>query len=203
MLHYETVIPGTLGLLKKLAALKELSEFDLVGGTALALLIGKRFSDDLDFFNNKDFDESNLLSKLNEKFHVKVNGLSKNSLNLIINDVKVDMLSHQYPKINRSKTLEGIKFSSLEDISAMKVNAITRRGSKKDFFDIYFLLNQFSLINILTNYQKKYPEVSLTMAYKSLIYFDDAENDLNPKVIKPIKWIDVKKRIENEVKKIF
>ncbi|MCH8318385.1 MAG: nucleotidyl transferase AbiEii/AbiGii toxin family protein [Bacteroidetes bacterium] len=203
MLHYETVVPGTLGLLKKLAALKELSEFDLVGGTALALLIGKRFSDDLDFFINKDFDESNLLSKLNEKFHVKVNGLSKNSLNLIINDVKVDILSHQYPKINRSKTLEGIKFSSLEDISAMKVNAITIRGSKKDFFDVYFLLNRFSLINILTNYQKKYPDVSLTMVYKSLIYFDDAENDLNPKVIEPIKWINVKKRIEIEVKKTF
>lgn len=203
MLHYETVVPGTLGLLKKLAALKELSEFDLVGGTALALLIGKRFSDDLDFFINKDFDESNLLLKLNEKFHVKVNGLSKNSLNLIINDVKVDILSHQYPKINRSKTLEGIKFSSLEDISAMKVNAITRRGSKKDFFDIYFLLNRFSLKSILTNYQKKYPDVSLTMVYKSLIYFDDAENDLNPKVIEPIKWIDVKKRIEIEVKKTF
>jgi len=90
----------------------------------------------------------------------------------------------------------------LKDIAAMKIAAITNRGSKKDFIDIYFLLNHFSLKEIMDLYLEKYPDGSSFLAYKSLSYFVDAENQIMPKMLIPTKWEDVKKRIIEEVRKI-
>ena len=54
MLHLETVLPDALALLKRIQAMPELSAMRLVGGTALALLLGHRKSIDLDFFGTFD-----------------------------------------------------------------------------------------------------------------------------------------------------
>ncbi len=49
MFHYETIEPETLGLLKILSGMTPLADFQLVGGTALALQLGHRKSIDLVF----------------------------------------------------------------------------------------------------------------------------------------------------------
>ena len=96
----------------------------------------------------------------------------------------------------------GVKLAGLKDIAAMKIAAITNRGTKKDFIDIYFLLNHFSLKEIMDFYLAKYPDSSSFLSYKSLSYFVDADNQVMPKMLIPANWEKVKKRIITEVKKI-
>lgn len=89
--------------------------------------------------------------------------------------------------------------ASIKDIAAMKITAIIGRGTKKDFIDIYFLLQQFSLSEILDLYLQKYPDGSLFIALKSLSFFDDAENDPMPIMFENISWGDVKQGIRDAI----
>ncbi len=84
----------------------------------------------------------------------------------------------------------------------MKLNAIAGRGSKKDFIDVFQLLNEFTLTEMLTFYSQKYPNGSEFMVLKSMLYFDDAENEPDPLMIIPISWEEVKERIVLEVRNI-
>jgi polyhydroxyalkanoate synthesis regulator protein len=91
---------------------------------------------------------------------------------------------------------------SIVDIAAMKLNAIAGRGSKKDFIDLYFLLQEFSLREILSFYGQKYHDGSLFMVEKSLTYFEDADLQLEPQMYKDFNWETCKKTIIAEVIKI-
>lgn len=84
----------------------------------------------------------------------------------------------------------------------MKISAIIGRGTKKDFIDIAFLLENFSLKEILGFYENKYSESSLFMAIKSLTYFDDAENEPMPHMLKNKSWSEIKERILKEVRSL-
>ena len=75
-------------------------------------------------------------------------------------------------------------------------------GTRKDFVDIYFLLQHYSLDEILLFYQKKYPEHSLFRALMSLSYFDDAEKQMMPKMLSKASWDEMKAYIIKEVEKI-
>lgn len=85
--------------------------------------------------------------------------------------------------------------ASPKDIAAMKVNAAEGRGTKKDFIDIYFLLQHYSLADILGFYNKKYPEHSEFRALMSLTYFEDAEEQLMPKMFESVSWESIKVEI--------
>ena len=74
---------------------------------------------------------------------------------LYINDIKGDIIEYPIPFFN-IETLEGIRLASKLDIAAMKINAITNRGTRKDFYDLYELLKEFSLKEIIDSYKEKY-----------------------------------------------
>ena len=84
----------------------------------------------------------------------------------------------------------------------MKIFAIQNRGSKKDFIDMYFLLQHFSLEEILGFYSMKYPDYSMFRTRMSLTYFEDAEGDECPKMWENVEWETVKKTIAEAVKKV-
>jgi hypothetical protein len=86
------------------------------------------------------------------------------------------------------------------DIAAMKIDAVSSRGSKKDFIDIYFLLEKYSLSDLLEIFEKKYAAIKFNRVHilKSLSYFEDAESEPMPIMLKPISWEDVKKKIVAE-----
>jgi predicted nucleotidyltransferase component of viral defense system len=90
--------------------------------------------------------------------------------------------------------------ASLEDIAAMKLNSIMNRGAKKDFFDLYQLLEKFTLKELISFYNLKYSFNSELILWKSLVYFDDAENEPDPVSIKNIAWCDVKDKISKAVR---
>ena len=92
-----------------------------------------------------------------------------------------------------------IRLASLQDIAAMKIAAITQRGSKKDFIDLYFLLQRYSLKEIFNFYETKITDSNTWLALRSLAYFDDAEQQPMPKMFEDISWETMKKAIQNEI----
>ena len=87
-----------------------------------------------------------------------------------------------------------------KDIAAMKINAVEGRGSRKDFIDIYMLLQHYTLDELLDFYQKKYPNYSIFRALLSLTYFDDADSQAMPKMFIPETWDEMKSYISKKVK---
>ncbi len=203
MLHTNTVLEGTLGLLKNLMAVPELAAFNLAGGTALSLQIGHRISADLDFFGVRPFEKEEMLDLVSDLGNCDLIHQTKNILVLKINGVKVDFVNYKYPVLREVKTVDGIRLLSLPDIAAMKLAAITGRGAKRDFTDLFFLLKQYSLSEMLAFYNQKYPDGSEFLILRSLTYFDDAEEDTAPDLLQPADWASVKIAIQKEVKALL
>ena len=196
MLHYETVDEGTLGLLKQLQSLSILSEMRLVGGTSLALQIGHRKSIDIDLFGNLSAEYENLIDELKTIGEVVPLKNSKNIHSLLINNIKVDIVNYEYEWLTNKITTENIQLATIEDIAAMKLNAIIGRGSKKDFIDLFFILKNYSLATIMEFYTKKYNDGSAFLVLKSLTYFEDADMEEMPFMFNDIDWQAVKDNIK-------
>jgi len=197
MFYKETVEPETLGLLKDLMCIKELDQFRLVGGTALSLLLGHRKSIDLDLFTDQPFDREIIVEKLHATFQ-NASFKEKKSERLFfttINDVKVDFVHTFEPFNEPHETIENIRFASLPEIIALKLNAVSGRGAKKDFWDLHELLNHYSFEQMISFYHKHYPQNSSMMIIKSITYFAEADEDLDPDTLKKVSWSQIKKDI--------
>ncbi len=199
MLHYETVEPATLGLLRQLQDIPFLSNTRLVGGTSLALQIGHRQSIDIDLFGELECEQYELVDALSDLGKLIVLKESKNIHVYQLNGVKLDIVNYKYPWIKPMIVEDNLRLADMEDIAAMKITAIIGRGTKKDFIDLAFLLDYFSLDEMLNFYEKKYPEASRFMAMKSITYFDDAEHEPMPYMLKEKSWDNIKDRILKEI----
>ncbi len=195
------VRPSTFKLIQQLQALPELGEFYLVGGTALALQLGHRNSIDIDLFTKNDFTPESLLKFLEPTFSIQPSFATKNTLLSIINNIKVDFICHAYPFVLPPIREEGIIFLSLQDIAAMKLNAISNSGKRlKDFIDVYFLLEHFSLNEMIEFYSIKYPRFNPLIALKAISYFDDIDPAIDPPKLRVnLPLPEIKKRIQDSV----
>lgn len=202
MLYIKSVRSSTLELIKELQGQKYLKDFYLVGGTALALYYGHRESIDVDLFSNEDFDERRLLEQIHNDFSYQLFFTATNTLKGSMSGINVDIIAHRYPYLQKPKTFEGIRLLSKRDLIAMKLNAISVSGQRsKDFIDIFYALNDFTIAEILTFYKEKYEQVSVSHIIKSLIYFDDVDLADWPVLINDpnLKWKSVKNRLKNKV----
>ena len=198
MLQKEAVDSNTLALIKELQSKEYLKNFNLAGGTALALYIGHRKSNDIDLFTDKDFDEQSVLEKLESGFNFILDYQEKNTLKGFIGEIKVDILSHKYNTVATSVKIDNIILASTEDIIAMKLNAISGDGTRiKDFIDLYYLLKEHSVDELLACYEKKYNQRNLMQVIKSLNYYDEVNLDDWPVLIKDkdLSWDAIKKSI--------
>ena len=200
MLSLRTIEPHTLELLRALMQEAALSELRLVGGTALALQYGHRSSVDLDLFGKIDIDGYELQSILSKHGVLKVENETKIIHQYYIDNIKVDVVNYPFEWISPIIEEDGIRLASPIDIAAMKVNAIEGRGTKKDFIDMYMLLQHYSLKEIIAFYQQKYPNYSIFRALRSLTYFEDAEDQFMPRMFIEDTWEDMKLYITNQVK---
>ncbi|MCC8038464.1 MAG: nucleotidyl transferase AbiEii/AbiGii toxin family protein [Bacteroidales bacterium] len=201
MLSLRTIQPHTLELLKAISALPEMSGTRLVGGTALALQYGHRTSIDLDFFGDFDLDTdfAEIFGRIGA---VRQLTKSKSIRTFLLDGVKIDLVHYaQYPWIDEAVVENGIRLASPLDIAAMKVQAIDGRGSRKDFVDLYYLLQRFSLEEILQFYERKYPQGSRFRALMGMAYFEDAETSPMPHIFDEISWGEIRTVIQKEVAK--
>lgn len=192
MLFYSTINTQLLELLNKLMQVNAFNGLRLAGGTSLALQIGHRHSVDLDLFGKLDIDEidfQKIIKSLGTTIHLK----KTHNINIfLINGIKIDLVNYPYPWLEKPIVADNIRLAGIKDIAAMKIAAITGRGTKKDFIDLYFLLQHFSLDEIFYFYKQKYNDAPEILALKSISYFEDADKDESPIMLKPIKWEDVK-----------
>jgi hypothetical protein len=203
MLQKQAVEPSTLELIKKLQDKDYLHGFHLVGGTALALNIGHRNSIDIDLFSNFSFETQQLLENLTHDFQFNLFYSANNTLKGSVSNIKLDILAHRYPYVKKPLHIEGISMLSVEDIIAMKLNAISVNGQRvKDFIDIYFLLGTFTIEARLSFYKKKYTLQNEVNVLKSMIWFNDVDLSDWPVMLKnkELKWNLVKKEITKSVK---
>jgi len=184
-------------VLRKIRETQVLENFYLAGGTALSLILGHRKSIDLDFFSSSFPKFEILLAKL-KTLNPKVINQDKGTLDLYIDDVKVSFLEYKYPLVGDFLEFDGVKVASLEDIACMKLSAISSRGSKKDFIDLYFILQKFSLGELLALFEKKFKGVDYQMSHilKSLVYFEEAEKQPDPEFLVDVDWDEVRKTLE-------
>ena len=199
MLYRETVSSELLELLERLMKVEDLQSLRLVGGTALALQLGHRNSVDIDLFGRHEMDEQHLNRVLSAYATVEQLRGSKSIKVFLINGVKVDFVNYSYPWLDPVLEIENIRMASVRDIAAMKIAAITQRGSKKDFIDLYFLLQQFSLTEILAFYKQKITDGNEWMALRSIPYFDDADRQPMPAMFNTISWEAIKASITKAI----
>lgn len=201
MLHFETLPTGTLDLLKDLTAHPALQQFSLVGGTALALRFGHRRSIDFGFFTPESFDVEALADTLSKELpDFETTGMNKVGFNAHIGDLKVDFVTYRYPLLAEPETQDGIRMFSLPDIVGMKLSAMTNRGARKDFYDLHALIQHLGVDRLIEIYRQKYPSHDAMIALRSMIYFDDAEDDNAPELLMKQDWEEVKESINKAVK---
>jgi hypothetical protein len=140
-----------------------------------------------------------LIETLSEYHSMKVTLLRPNTVLSVIDDVKSDFVKHSYAFVKEPIIEEGIRYLSMEDIAAMKLNAIINSGKRlKDFIDVYFLLEYFCMDEILTFFTFKYPNYNAIIALKALNYFEDIDPNIDPPMLKKkLKLSAIKKRIED------
>jgi predicted nucleotidyltransferase component of viral defense system len=194
-LHTETVSAELLALLQNLMNEELLGSFALAGGTALALRFGHRTSVDLDLFTCTAFDAPAPAEFLKIGYGMNEAETAQNTVRGIIDGIKIDLIAHRYPLLNPLEEVGGIRMFSCEDIAAMKLNAITNRGCKKDFWDYAELLTTYSRDEMLSFFASKYKNDSLWNVEKSLTYFDDAENDPDPRDLRGRCWDEIKETV--------
>lgn len=203
MLYTKTVESGTLSLLNKLMEIPSLQKFSLVGGTALALRYGHRSSIDLDLFCHEKFDHTIIESELKIEFSDKFvfeSGHKNIGIFCNIKKIKVDIVYYPHAPIAEVVVEDKIRMYSSADISAMKIQAIFGRAKKKDFWDLYELLQYYPLQQMIDWHKQKYPSQMLAISIPNAIsYFVEAEESETPVSFKGQTWDGIKKGISKKV----
>ncbi len=180
-----------------------LKAFSLVGGTALALKYGHRSSVDLDLFIHEKFDHSTIENELNREFgndYFHETGHRQLGIFCYIEKVKVDIVHYPHLPISSNEFMDGIRLYGDADLAAMKIQAILGRAKKKDFWDLFELLQHYPLQQIIDWHRQKYPSQMLAISIPNAItYFIEAEESETPVSFKGQTWSKVKKEISKAV----
>ncbi len=207
--HQDALPAKALALIPKLAAIGAIARFYLAGGTALALQRGHRLSVDLDFFSAEEALEERGRQSLKERLSrlkgFKVREEKEGTLHAVLEDVEVSFLRYHYPLLRRPRLWKRLRIASLHDIGLMKVGAIIGRGSRKDFRDLREIGREIPLEKLLRLAPSKFPDSEdfLFQASKALVYFEDAEPQPDPRLLRPEPWQEVKRYFTQEVPRVF
>ncbi|MBI5598198.1 MAG: nucleotidyl transferase AbiEii/AbiGii toxin family protein [Deltaproteobacteria bacterium] len=199
-MHFKCLSPEARELMGTLGKTVRGHEFILAGGTGLALHLGHRISVDLDFFTRKAFSTEKVFQEMKRLgLNPKVLEESEGSLTVAIDGIKVSMFRYPYPFIEKMKDAGGVPVAGIIDIASMKMIAISQRGARRDFFDLYFILQDIPFRKIAENMAKRFGADRINPVHigKSLVFFNDADSDPDPRLLgknkPPLKWERVKK----------
>lgn len=196
MLQTKAVSPATLGLLKRINEIEGFEHFCLVGGTNLALRYGHRMSVDLDFFSKEKFDSNQIVSAISRYFrHFELIFQKNQTLIFNVEGIRVAFVQYPFEWLNSFEIIDGIRFADVEDLIPMKIQGIENRKSKKDFWDIACLLDQFSLPEMFHIMQRKVPFIDIGHLIHSFTYFEEADLQPDPVALNDWTWELIKEKL--------
>lgn len=181
-------------------------DFYLAGGTAVALQLNHRESLDLDFFSQKSLNTGYLVNKLAFLGKFELLKEDENTVVGSLDRVRVSFMTYPYPLLFPTINFAYTQLADLRDIALMKITAISGRGSRKDFIDLYKITNTtISLKELFTLLDEKYKQVRYNRLHllKSLVYFIDADKEAPLKMKEEISWEEVKDYFTKEAKKLI
>jgi len=196
-MHEKTLPKGSKDLLMRMEALEDplFKGWTLAGGTGLALQIGHRISEDFDFFRSDAFDIDRLHTIFRSLGDYETLQEEKNTLTIMTSGTKLSFFCVSDPFIFKASPYRFFSIADIGDIALMKLIAISGRGSRKDFIDLYFILRgDRQLQDLFELVPKKYGKGRDNVYHllKSLTYFDDAESEPMPKMLEPFNWNECK-----------
>lgn len=186
-------------LLRKIIEIKPVPKAYLAGGTGLALMLGHRESIDFDWFTPDAFQIQEIIDKLSRIGKVDITETAEGTFHGFINNVRVTWLYYPNPLMDNlveEKQIPGLRIASLKDIGLMKWIALSQRGARKDFIDLYLICQQGINLELLYHLMpQKFPGVNINYYHlvKSLSYFTDAERELMPVIRTDLDWEIIKK----------
>lgn len=200
-------LPGPVrNLLTRLGREESTRTFYLAGVSAVALHLGHRISVDLDFFTKSPaFDADGLLHDLVSIGPIDIEQQDRRTLLGRLGGVKFSFV-YTYPLLEETETVAGVRVAKLLDLALMKVVAISQRGTRRDFVDLYCLCRKrLRLADVLQRIPEKFRDISYPSYHllRSLVYFDDAESDEPPKMRTDLDWERVKSFFRGEVEPLF
>jgi hypothetical protein len=179
--------------------------FYLGGGTAVAIHLGHRESLDLDWFTEARIDDSLKLAQEIQQRGIELQDVSvqRGTLHGVVSGVRVSFLEFGYPALQPTVPWPSYRcrIASLEDLATMKLHAVTQRGAKKDFLDVYAIgKERLSLKDMLKCYQERFSISDVSRVLYSLCFFEDADPDPMPKMLHSLAWDEVRATIRGWVK---
>ena len=206
----EAISAPLLKLLEKLSSIPGMAAFYLGGGTALALQLGHRRSEDLDFFIPERLDTASFLKTIAEATgNLLVLNQTPAHTELLIQDIKVDLIrepiSPRFPLITIFPQTLDLKMADARDIGRMKLLAIGSRGSKKDFMDLYCLTRDVITLESLMAIAESEPKevkYSRLLFLKGLVDFEEADQEPDPMMTWNRSWDEIKEGLKEEVRRI-
>ena len=201
-LNYNTVTPLLKSILMELMAATEFADFRLVGGTALSLYCGHRMSVDIDLFTEADygtidfetidnylkqnysyFDTNNLPVGMGKSYYIGEDDQNAIKLDLYYTD----------PFIDEEVVIDNIRMATIEEIIAMKIDVVQRTGRKKDFWDLHELKENYTLKDMLSLHEKRYPYThERETIVTNFTNFEEADQDFDPVCLREKHWEFIK-----------
>lgn len=205
--HPEILKPRQREVLRSLGPVANKHGFYLGGGTAVALHLGHRRSVDFDWFRQPILeDPQELARELQDEGIPFVTGWTRPStLYGTVRGVRVSFFRYRYPSLRPLIFWPepACQLAALEDLACMKLSAISQRGSRKDFVDLFALgRHGFSLQQMLGWYREKFEVDDIAHLLYALVYFDDADPEPRPSMIWSVSWREVKETLRGWVRSV-
>lgn len=205
--HPEVLTRGQAGALRHLGPILSAEGFYLGGGTAVAIQLGHRRSNDCDWFKDQPVGDALVLaSRLRQRgVPLIVQEVAPGTLHGRVGSVRLSCLEYRYPLLGDPVSWAdcSCQIASLDDLACMKLAAVAQRGAKKDFVDIYALgAKHRPLPDLLQAYRRKYEVGDIAHVIYGLTYFDDADRQRMPVLLWDLDWRRVKQAIRGWIREL-
>jgi predicted nucleotidyltransferase component of viral defense system len=206
---FKDAVPEKLkAILEKITPVVRTERFYVAGGTGLALHIGHRVSEDLDFFRDAPFNPDSLLVTLKSRTNSYEDVVMETHTLLVsLEGARCSFFFYEVPLVYKLVEFEGLNVADWRDILAEKFKTISQRGSKKDFYDIFAVIRskRLSIEESVSLFRKRFEQTGLNTYHvlRSLTYFEDADIEPDPSMLKDytFTWEEVKSFFNENIKK--
>jgi hypothetical protein len=202
MMHPKVLFAAQQAVFDQTATWATHQGFYLAGGLALALQLGHRRSNDFDWFRAAPITDPNqLVADLEAATEstFELDQIAENTVLGAIDGVSASFFRYPYPMLAPFEHWHGAQLAAIPDIAAMKLLAIVQRGKRRDFIDLQALLNEASLHDMIRWYAQKYHQTDFRELLRALTYFEEADEDKQPQMLKTQRWATVKADILDAV----